>query len=57
VTALQDWLRIRPFDPRRNVKAVICALRGLRTDDTDDTDDAAEAVVDLPLIRRGIERC
>jgi hypothetical protein len=51
VTALQDWLNIRPFDPRHHVKAVICALRG----------DSADVVSDIDpehvLIRPGIERC
>ena len=51
MAALQDWLSIRPFDPRRNVKAVICALRG------HSTDAGAEVVVDPPLMRRGVERC
>jgi hypothetical protein len=51
VTALQDWLSIRPFDPRNHVKAVIRALRGGSAEDT--TDDAAEPV----LIQPGVERC
>jgi hypothetical protein len=51
MTALQDWLNIRPIDPRHHVKAVICALRGLSTD------DAADVVVDPPLMQRGVERC
>ena len=51
MTALQDWLNIRPFDPRTHVKAVICALRGDTAADGSDVD--AEHV----LIRPGIERC
>jgi hypothetical protein len=52
VTALQDWLNIRPFDPRDHVKALICALRG------DTTDDAGEKITFEPvLIRPGVERC
>ena len=50
MTALQDWLNIRPFDPRDHVKAFICALRGVSADDTV---DVAEPV----LIRPGVERC
>ncbi len=50
MTAWQDWLSIRPFDPR-NIKAVICdAVRSVTADDD-------EVVVDPPLIRRGVERC
>jgi hypothetical protein len=51
VTALQDWLNIRPFDPRTHVKAVICALRG------DTAEDASEIDVEHVLIRPGVERC
>jgi hypothetical protein len=50
VTALQDWLSIRPVD-RKGVKAFICdALRSLT---------AAEPAkaTEPPLIRPGIERC
>jgi hypothetical protein len=50
VTALQDWLPIRPMDPR-SVKAFICdALRGL-------TADEPATVADPPLMGRGVERC
>lgn len=50
MTALQDWLSIRPVDPR-GLKAVICdALRSLTADEP--------AKVEGPqLIRRGVERC
>ena len=51
VTALQDWLPIRPFDPRNHVKAFICALRGVTAEDTH------EVVVEPTVSRRGIERC
>jgi hypothetical protein len=51
VTALQDWLNIRPFDPRDHVKALICALRG------ETAGDAGEIVVEPVLIRPGVERC
>ena len=51
MTALQDWLNIRPFDPRDHVKAFIGALRGVSGGDTEDID--AEPV----LIRPGLERC
>lgn len=51
MTALQDWLNIRPFDPRDHVKAFICSLRGVSTEDTGD------AVTGPVLIRPGVERC
>jgi hypothetical protein len=51
VTALQDWLSIRPVDPRGRLKAVISeALRSL-------TAGAPAKVEEPQLIRRGIERC
>jgi hypothetical protein len=49
VTALQDWLSIRP-DPK-TLKAFLCdALRGLTADEPAKGAEPA-------LIRRGIERC
>ena len=51
MTALQDWLNIRPFDPGHHVKAFICALRG------DSADDTAQSDVEPVLLRPGIERC
>jgi hypothetical protein len=51
VTALQDWLNIRPFDPRQHVMALIGALRG------DSVDDTADISAEPVLIRPGIERC
>jgi hypothetical protein len=50
VTALQDWLSIRPVDPK-GIKAFICeALLRLNAG------EQAE-VQEPPLIRPGIERC
>ena len=50
VTALQDWLSIRPVDPK-GLKAVICdAWRSL-------TVDESAKVHEPQLLRRGIERC
>jgi hypothetical protein len=50
VTALQDWLSIRPVDPR-GLKAIICdALRRL-------TGDEPAKVQEPQLIRPGVERC
>jgi hypothetical protein len=50
VTALQDWLSIRPVDPK-GLKSVICdAWRSLTAD------EPAEAQ-EPRLIRRGVERC
>ena len=51
MTALQDWLNIRPFDPKNHVKAFICALRGVSAE------DATEVVVEPVLIQPGVERC
>jgi len=49
MTALQDWLSIRPVDPR-NLKTLIRdAIRGLGTD---------EPASDEPTVMgRGLERC
>ncbi|OBA96649.1 hypothetical protein A5662_17360 [Mycobacteriaceae bacterium 1482268.1] len=55
VTAVQDWLNIRSFDPRRPVRAFICALRG--TTDDNAADRSADVAADLVLSRPGIERC
>jgi hypothetical protein len=50
VTALQDWLSIRPVDPK-GLKTFICdALRGL-------TAEEPAKVTEPQLIRPGIERC
>ncbi len=51
MTALQDWLNIRPFDPRNHVKAIICALCG------DAIEKREPAGADPVLIRPGVERC
>jgi len=50
MTALQDWLSIRPMDPR-GLKAFICdAIRGLSA--------AQQPAVEEPqLLRPGVERC
>ncbi|HKH53451.1 MAG TPA: hypothetical protein VKA77_17010 [Mycobacterium sp.] len=50
MTALQDWLSIRPVDPK-GLKTFICdALRGL-------TAEEPGKVAEPQLIRPGIERC
>jgi len=50
VTALQDWLSIRPVDPK-GLKAFICdAFRSL-------TAEEPAKAAEQPLIRRGVERC
>jgi hypothetical protein len=50
VTALQDWLSIRPVDPK-GLKAFICdAVRSL-------TAEEPAKVQNPPLIRPGVERC
>ena len=51
MTALQDWLSIRPLDPRNHVKALICALRGVADE------DGTEIVFEPALLQRGVERC
>jgi hypothetical protein len=51
VTALQDWLSIRPSNPRNRLKSFICALRGIGSD------EAADAPAEPVLIERGVERC
>lgn len=51
MTAVQDWLNIRPFDPRDHVKAFICALRGVLPTET------VDAIAEPVLIRPGVERC
>jgi len=51
VTALQDWLSIRPTVDPKGLKALICeALRGLTTDEPVE-------VQNPPLMGRGVERC
>ena len=50
MTALQDWLSIRPVDPK-SLKALICdTFRNL-------TAEEPAKVQEPPLIQRGIERC
>jgi hypothetical protein len=55
VTALQDWLNIRPFDPRDHVKAILSGLRGGSHDDTES--DTGDVIAEHTLIRPGLERC
>ena len=51
MTALQDWLSIRPTVNPKGLKALICeALRGLSADEP-------VPVQEPPLMGRGIERC
>ena len=51
MTALQDWLSIRPTIDPKSLKALICeALRGLGTDEP-------EKAQEPQLMGRGIERC
>lgn len=57
MTALQDWLNIRPFDPRDHVKAIISGLRGVSQDDTETETDTLDVIAEPALIRPGLERC
>lgn len=50
MTALQDWLSIRPVDPKGLKTLVRDALRSL-------TAEEPAKGQDLPLIRPGVERC
>ena len=50
MTALQDWLPIRPMDPKSLKDFIRDAIRGL-------TADEAEPIADPPLMGRGVERC
>ncbi len=53
VTALQDWLSIRPVDPK-GLKALTDVVRGaLRSLTAEDSATDRE----LPLLRPGVERC
>jgi hypothetical protein len=47
---MQDWLNIRPFDPR-TLKALICDALGVGEQET------ADAAGEPRLIERGVERC
>jgi len=51
MTALQDWLSIRPFDPVNHVKSLISSLRG------GDSSSDAETPGEPALMRSGVERC
>jgi hypothetical protein len=50
VTALQDWLSIRPVDPRGLKTFLWDALRSLTADEPAKTDEPQP-------MRRGLERC
>jgi hypothetical protein len=50
VTALQDWLPIRPMDPKSLKDFIRDAIRSL-------TADEPAPVADPPLMGRGVERC
>ncbi len=50
MTAMQDWLNIRPFDPR-NLKALICDALGVGEE------EIADVTAEPRLIQRGVERC
>ncbi len=50
MTALQDWLSIRPVDPKGLKSFVRDALRTLTADEPAKTDEPR-------LIRPGVERC
>ncbi|WP_172800208.1 MULTISPECIES: hypothetical protein [unclassified Mycobacterium] len=51
MTALQDWLSIRPMDPR-SLAALICdTLRG------DAAEEKAARPAEPALLRPGLERC
>jgi hypothetical protein len=50
VTALQDWLSIRPVDPKGLKGFILDALRSL-------TADEPAKVGEPALIRPGVERC
>lgn len=47
---MQDWLNIRPLDPR-NLKSLICDALGVADDDVADVD------AEPRLLQRGVERC
>jgi hypothetical protein len=47
---MQDWLNIRPFDPK-NLKTLIRDALGVGAE------DMADAVAEPRLIQRGVERC
>ena len=47
---MQDWLNIRPFDPK-NLKARICDALGVGEE------EVADVIVEPRLIQHGVERC
>jgi hypothetical protein len=50
MTALQEWLSIRPVDPFGLKGLIRDAIRGLNSDEP-------ETPTEPPLMGRGIERC
>lgn len=57
MTALQDWLNLRPTDPF-GLKQLICGVVKIR--DTDTTAEQEKNPVkspDVTLMSRGLERC
>jgi hypothetical protein len=50
VTALQDWLSIRPVDPKGLKAFIFDAFRNL-------TAEEPAKVAEPPLLQRGVERC
>jgi hypothetical protein len=50
MTALQDWLSIRPVDPSRLGCLIRDAIRGL-------TSEEPESTTEPVLMGRGLERC
>jgi hypothetical protein len=47
---MQDWLNIRPFDPK-NLKARICDALGVGEE------EAVDVIVEPRFIQPGVERC
>ncbi len=50
MTALQDWLSIRPVNPWGLKKLIRDAIRGVSTDEP-------ESRIELTVMGRGVERC
>jgi hypothetical protein len=50
MTALQDWLPIRPIDPKSLKAFILDTIRGIVADEP-------ATVAEPPLIPRGLERC
>jgi hypothetical protein len=55
MTALQDWITLRPVNP---INAILDAWRGLTSDDDEPTNEPTNEPTDEPqLMGRGLERC